>query len=137
MNQTRSLCLLLAAFICSSSMLWAEAVHFSGLYVPEGLSCSDGARISEEYGDLRAGYVIYDDEGRKSDDSSCEYDQVQALRGTAVQIVDLKCTFDGKSYTYRQLLSPLDSNRVLVINQVTEESSSFQVLTYCGWVPQK
>ena len=134
MNNSKMLCPLLAAFLCSSSI--AEPVHFSGLYVPEGLSCSDGARISEEYGDLRAGYVIYDDEGRKSDDGSCEYDQVQALRGTVVQIVDLSCTFDGKSYTYRQLLSPLDSNRLLIINPVTEDTSSFQVLTYCGWVPQ-
>lgn len=25
----------------------AEGVHFSGLYVPQGLTCEDGARLSE------------------------------------------------------------------------------------------
>ncbi len=120
----------------SSSIVVAEKVHFSGLYVPEGLSCAEGARISEEYGDLRAGYVIYDDEGRKSDDGSCAYAQVQALRGTAVQIVDLACSFDGATYSYRQLLTPLEKNRLLVVNSPDEETSTYQIYTLCGWVPE-
>lgn len=123
---------LIASFPASA---FADGVHFSGLYVPAGLTCDQGAEISEEFGNLRAGYLIYDDQGRKSDDADCEYVQVQALRGTSLQIVDLKCSYDGSSYEYRQVLTPLSDNRMLVINNLDDGTSSYQVYTYCGWVP--
>ncbi len=114
----------------------ADRVHFSGLYVPQGLTCEDGAQISKEYDDLRAGYVIYDDEGRKSDDGDCEYAQVQALRGTALQIVDLTCSYDGSPNEYRQVLTPLSENRMMVVNGLDDGTSVYQIYTYCGWVPE-
>lgn len=135
---TASKALWIALFLLglSAGTAVSDNVHFSGLYVPEGLSCEDGAQISKQYGDLRAGYVIYDDEGRKSDDGDCSYTQVQALRGTATQIIDLSCSYDGQSYTYRQLLTPLDGNRMLVINSNDGTTSRYQVYTYCSWVPE-
>ena len=128
-----------AVTLCHSSLCGAahaENVHFSGLYVPEGLSCEDGAQISEEYGDLRAGYVIYDNEGRKSDDADCTYGQVQALRGTALQIVDLECSSDGADYGYRQVLAPMQGNKMLVINSPGDGTALTQILQYCSWVPE-
>ena len=104
----------------------ADGVHFSGLYVPDGLTCEDGAKIAEEYGDLRAGYLIYNDQGRKSDDADCAYVLVQALRGTSLQIVDLECSYDGSSYEYRQVLSPLGNNRMLVVNGLDDGTSIYQ-----------
>ena len=110
-------------------------VHFSGIYVPEGLTCEDGARISRAYNDLRAGYVIYDNEGRKSDDGECRYVKVQALKGTASQIIDFGCTYDGIEYVYRQILTPLDSNQILIVNSNDQTKSSYQILIRCGEAP--
>ena len=107
-----------------------------GLYVPEGLTCEDGAKIAEEYGDLRAGYLIYDDQGRKTDDADCTYAQVQALSGTSLQIVDLECSYDGSSYKYRQVLSPLSNNHLLVVNGLDDGTSIYQIYMYCGSVPE-
>ncbi|CUH42392.1 hypothetical protein RUM4293_01280 [Ruegeria atlantica] len=136
MNLFSALWIAVLASVFSAGTAATETVHFSGLYVPQGLSCEDGAQISAEYGDLRAGYVIYDDEGRKSDDGDCSYAQVQALRGTAMQIVDLSCSYDGQSYGYRQLLTPLEGNRMLVVNSNDGTTSRFQIYTYCSWVPE-
>ena len=133
---TKSQTVIILCLVCLCGPTNADGVHFSGLYVPEGLSCEDGAQISEEYGDLRAGYVIYDDEGRKSDDADCAYAQVQALRGTALQIVDLECNSDSAGYGYRQVLAPLQGNKMLVINSPGDGTALPQVLQYCGWVPE-
>ncbi|WP_299423278.1 hypothetical protein [uncultured Shimia sp.] len=127
--------LILLVFFAPAAVL-ADGVHFSGLYVPQGLTCEDGARISEEYGDLRAGYVIYDNEGRKSDDGDCDYTQVQPLRGTALQIVDLACSYDGSSYEYRQVLTPLSENRMMALSSLDDGTSIYQIYTYCAWVPE-
>ena len=122
-----------ALLMCVPSIGLTESVHFSGLYVPDGLTCRDGQRISEEHGDLRAGYLIYDDQGRKSDDADCVYVQVQALRDTALQIVDLSCSTDGSNYRYRQILTPLSGNLLLVLSSLGDGTSTFQIYTYCGW----
>ena len=133
-QSTNSVIVLMFALIATEA---AAQVHFSGLYVPEGLTCEDGARISREYNDLRAGYVIYDNDGRKSDDGDCRYVKVQALKGTASQIIDFGCSYDGTEYVYRQILTPLDSNQVLIVNSNDQTTSSYQILIRCGEAPDR
>lgn len=114
----------------------AAQVHFSGLYVPQGLTCEDGERIAKQYGSLRAGFVIYDNEGRKSDDGSCRYLNVQALKGTASQIIDFGCSYDGVEYDYRQILTPLGNGQVLIVNSNDQATSTYQIYSRCGDLPQ-